>query len=100
MKYTFQAYTFDQWTTNFSNIRLRAITHLVDWPLIWSCLNYQLTHVLSLFEQNHFRSFKVNCLNKSLLTLEKLKIIKSHIYNAVNIIQLKKYDITYGFITD
>src|SRR6266498_3275580 len=33
MKYTFQAYTFDQWTTNFSNIRLRAITHLVDWPL-------------------------------------------------------------------
>ena len=104
LKQIFQTYTFDQWITNFSNLRLRAITHLIDWPLIWSCLNYQSIHILFLFELNHFRSFKVNCLNKSLPTLEKLKIIKPTFIRlhgiAVNAIQLKKHDITYGFVTD
>src|SRR6266508_4659336 len=79
-KHMFQAYNFDHWTTNFSNLRLRAITHLVNWPCTWLCLKFQSTNHLSLFERNHFTSFKINCLNRSLPTLEKLKLTKPHIY--------------------
>ena len=82
LKNTFKAHNFDQWTTNFSNIRLRAIQHLVHWPYTWSCLSFHSSTPSSLFEYNHFQSFKVNCLNKSLPTLEKLKITKPHIYKA------------------